>query len=94
MSQSVYERSEVIRALNLFVGKGGIAEIRIMNAFGVKGRNDSGYFDNFAQAAGALQQYAMSPKNPGIYFVLNPLGGNSEGCKGSFSLLSCAAMKK
>ena len=72
MSQSVYERSEVIRALNLFVGKGGIAEIRIMNAFGVKGRNDSGYFDNFAQAAGALQQYAMSPKNPGIYFVLNP----------------------
>jgi len=72
MSQSVYERSEVVRALNLFVGKGGIAEIRIMNAFGVKGRNDSGYFDNFAQAAGALQQYAMSPKNPGIYFVLNP----------------------
>ena len=72
MTQSAYERSEVIRALNLFVGKGGIAEIRIMNAFGVKGRNDSGYFDNFAQAAGALQQYAMSPKNPGIYFVLNP----------------------
>lgn len=72
MSQSVYERSEVVRAMNLFVGKGGIAEIRIMNAFGVKGRNDSGYFDNFAQAAGALQQYAMSPKNPGIYFVLNP----------------------
>ena len=69
---SVYERSEVIRALNLFVGKGGIAEIRIMNAFGVKGRNDSGYFDNFAQAAGALQPYGMNPRNPGIYFVLNP----------------------
>jgi len=72
MTNSTYDRSEVIRALNLFVGSGGIAEIRIMNAFGVKGRNDSGYFDNFAQAAGALQQYAMSPKNPGIYFVLNP----------------------
>jgi len=72
MSQPVYDRPEVIRALNLFVGSGGIAEIRIMNAFGVKGRNDSGYFDNFAQAAGALQQYANSPKNPGIYFVLNP----------------------
>lgn len=72
MSQSVYDRNEVVRTLNMFVGKGGIAEIRIMNAFGVKGRNDSGYFDNFAQAAGALQQYATSPKNPGIYFVLNP----------------------
>lgn len=72
MIKSVYDRNEVIRTLNLFVGKGGIAEIRIMNAFGMKGRSDSGYFDNFAQAAGALQQYANSPKNPGIYFVLNP----------------------
>ncbi len=71
MSQT-YNKSEVVRSLNLFVGKGNIAEIRIMNAFGVRGRNDSGYFDNFAQAAGALQQYAVSPKNPGIYFVLNP----------------------
>jgi hypothetical protein len=38
MSQSVYDRNEVVRTLNMFVGKGGIAEIRIMNAFGVKGR--------------------------------------------------------
>lgn len=67
-----YDRNQVVRTLDMFIGKGGIAEIRILNAFGVKGRNDSGYFDNFAQAAGALQQYAMNPKNPGIYFVLNP----------------------
>jgi len=72
MSQIVYDRAEVIRSLNLFVGKGNIAEIRILNAFGSRGRNDAGYFDNFAQAAGALQQYANSPRNPGIYFVLNP----------------------
>lgn len=69
---NTYDRNEVVRTLNLFVGQGGIAEIRILNAFGVKGRNDAGYFDNFSQAAGALQQYANSPKNPGIYFVLNP----------------------
>lgn len=67
-----YNREEVNRCLNLFVGEGGIAEIRILNAFGVRGRNDSGYFSNFSQASGALKQYANSPKNPGIYFVLNP----------------------
>jgi len=72
MTSQLYDRAEVIRSLNLFVGKGGTAEIRILNAFGSKGRNDAGYFDNFAQAAGALQQYANSPKNPGIYFILNP----------------------
>lgn len=68
----LYDRDEVIRTLNLFVGKGNIAEIRILNAFGSKGRNDAGYFDNFSQAAGMLKMYASSPKNPGIYFVLNP----------------------
>jgi len=72
MTQPTYDKSEVIRTLNLFIGKGNIAEIRILNAFGARGRNDSGYFDNFAQAAGALQGYATSAKNPGIYFVLNP----------------------
>ena len=71
-TEQVYDRDEVIRTLNLFVGKGDITEIRILNAFGSKGRNDAGYFDNFAQAAGMLKMYASSPKNPGIYFVLNP----------------------
>ena len=30
----------------------GIAEIRIMNAFGVKGRNDSGYFTTLHRQLG------------------------------------------
>jgi hypothetical protein len=63
MSQT-YNKAEVIRSLNLFVGKGNIAEIRIMNAFGVRGRNDSGYFDNFAQAAGALPPMVLHRLRP------------------------------
>lgn len=72
MDQKTYNREEVVRTLNLFVGKGNIAEIRILNAFGSKNRSDSGYFNNFEQAAGCLKSYGESPKNPGIYFVLNP----------------------
>ncbi|MEJ7591111.1 MAG: hypothetical protein WKF77_06145 [Planctomycetaceae bacterium] len=62
----------IIATLTMICGD-GVVEIRCLDAAGRGKRTDSGYFDNYQQAAVAVQRYVNDGKTKGVYFVLNPV---------------------
>lgn len=48
-----------------------VTEIRALDVEGRNRRTDSGYFDDFAKAAGFVQRYVKDNKTRGVYFIPN-----------------------
>ena len=61
--------------LNTLIGIGNVCELRALGVDNRK-RTDSGYFDDFAKAATAIEGYAKDPTTKGCYVVLNEIDGS------------------
>jgi hypothetical protein len=68
---ATHTKNETVQSLELLVGPGNVAEIRILGVEGRNNRTDAGYFDDFEAAAAAIQPYCNDTKTKGIYVVLN-----------------------
>jgi KaiC/GvpD/RAD55 family RecA-like ATPase len=62
----------IAETLTTLIGDGNVCELRALGVDNRK-RTDSGYFDDFAAAAAAIEVYATDPTTKGCYVVLNEI---------------------
>lgn len=66
----MFDESKIRESLQVLVGDGNVAEIRVLCD---RKRTDAGYFDDFSQAAKCVAGYAADGEVKGIYLVLNQI---------------------